>query len=253
MSARDLRGLARALLFNIVFYGWTFLYGFFALLFLAAPRALALPVAVFWNRSAIAITAAVAGIKLEVKGRENIPANPAVFAIKHQSAFETIALPVILDDPIFVMKRELFRIPIYGWYFARLGNIGIDRGGGPSAIKTIVRRAERALQQGHSILIFPEGTRVAPGAKGEYGPGVAALYTMLHVPVVPVAVNSGLFWGRRSFVKNPGTVTIAFLPAIAPGMERQAFMAELERRIETVTGRLIAAARVEKTVEKRAL
>ena len=187
----------------------------------------------------MALVTHVAGIRYSLRGTDNIPDAPAIFAVKHQSAFETLALPLIIDDPLFVLKKELFQIPLFGWYLARLGNIGIDRGAGTNALRAIVRESADALKAGHHVIIFPEGTRVAPGATRAYGPGVAALYTMLKVPVVPVALNSGLFWGRRAWGKKAGNVTIAFLPAIRPGLEREAFVAELSRRIEAVTGRLM--------------
>jgi 1-acyl-sn-glycerol-3-phosphate acyltransferase len=240
MTAAAPESMLRAVLFHLLFYGWTLIYAVFAVPFLLAPRPAALAVGRAWNRGAMEIVKHVAGIRYEVTGRENIPARPAVIAAKHQSAFETLALPLILFDPAFVVKRELFWIPIFGWYLARLGNIGIDRAAGPSALRAIVRRAKSVLAGGRHVIIFPEGTRVAPGARRPYGPGVAALYTMLDVPVVPVALNSGLFWERRRFGKRAGTVTIEFLPAIAPGLERPAFMAELERRIETAALRLAA-------------
>lgn len=248
MSARTrdngetgLAPLLRGTLFYVLLIAWTLVYGILVTPILLAPRAIVLAAAKLWNRVSVALVRHVAGIDYEIKGRENIPTVPAVIAVKHQSAFETLVLPLVLGDPLFVLKRELFWIPLFGWYLARLGNIAIDRAAGPNALRRIVRRAGRALEAGHPVIIFPEGTRVAPGRTRDYGPGVAALYAMLNVPVVPVALDSGLFWARRSWRKTPGRVTIAFLPPIAPGMPRAAFMAELSRRIETVTGRLLAA------------
>lgn len=239
-SRSPLAPFLRGTLFYFLLIGWTLAYGILVTPLLLAPRPLVLAAAKFWNRVIMAMVRNVAGIGYEIRGGDNIPARPAVIAVKHQSAFETLALPLILGDPLFVVKRELFWIPIFGWYLARLGNIAIDRAAGPKALKAIVRRAERALGRGHHVIIFPEGTRVAPGHTRDYGPGVAALYTMLDVPVVPVALNSGLFWGRRSFGKTPGRVCISFLPAIAPGLPRGEFMAVLSRRIEAATNRLLA-------------
>ncbi|MGB8274798.1 MAG: lysophospholipid acyltransferase family protein, partial [Alphaproteobacteria bacterium] len=165
-----------------------------------------------------------------------------VLAVKHQSAFETLALPLILGDPAFVVKRELFAIPLFGWFLARLGMIAIDRKAGAAALKSIVRRAKRALATGRHVVIFPEGTRVALHAKRPYHAGVAALYAMAGAPVVPVALDSGLYWRRRGFLKRPGRVVIEFLPPIAPGLDRDAFMAELQSRIEGATKRLVAEA-----------
>lgn len=242
-NARTQGALARAILFYLLFYLWTFVYGVLAIPFLIAPRNLCVAIARIWNRGAMALVRQVAGIDFEVKGRTNIPGRPAVIAVKHQSAFETLALPIILDCPAFVVKRELFWIPIFGWYLARVGNIGIDRGAGPTALRAIVRRAREELASGRHVVIFPEGTRVAPGTRRDYGPGVAAIYTMLDVPVVPVALNSGLFWGRRHVAKTRGTVTIEFLPAIPPGHPRQQFMAELQHAIDGGSDRLVAEER----------
>jgi 1-acyl-sn-glycerol-3-phosphate acyltransferase len=239
----------RAILFNLLFFGWTVLYCVFALPLLMAPQRVQVLVGRSWNRSVVWLARAVVGLRHEVRGWDNLPSGPVVIAAKHQSAWETFAFPTILDNSIYVMKRELFRIPVFGWYLKNIGNIGVDRGAGPAAIKAIVNGARRALELGHQVILFPEGTRVAVGSRQPYHPGVAALYTMLSVPVVPAAINSGLFWGRRSFMKRPGTVVLEFLPAIEPGLERHAFMAELEARIEGATERLVNEARAGRGAE----
>jgi len=141
-----------------------------------------------------------------------------------------------------VIKRELGWIPFYGWYTLKAGMIPIDRSGGARALKRMIAASEKALATGRPVFIFPEGTRSAVGAHVSYQPGVAALYRQLDVPLVPVAVNSGLYWGRRQFLKRPGRITVEILPAIAPGGERRATLAELERRIETATARLVGSA-----------
>jgi len=140
-----------------------------------------------------------------------------------------------------VLKRELTWIPFFGWLLRAAGFIAVDRKAGAKALRQLVRDAERAVAGGRSLLIFPEGTRVQPGETRPYQPGIAALYDRLQIPVVPVALNSGLFWGRRSFVKRPGRITVEFLPAIAPGLKRREFMAELEARIESAATRLAAS------------
>jgi 1-acyl-sn-glycerol-3-phosphate acyltransferase len=151
---------------------------------------------------------------------------------------------VVLNDPVYVLKKNLLHIPVYGLYLYKLGMIAVDRDAGVSSMRNLIRQARHVLDEGRRyIVIFPEGSRVAPGERGPYQPGVAGLYGTLGIPVVPVALNSGLFWGRRKFLKYPGTITLEFLPAIAPGMAREAFMAELEGRIETASDRLMAEAR----------
>jgi 1-acyl-sn-glycerol-3-phosphate acyltransferase len=158
--------------------------------------------------------------------------------MKHQSAWDTLILPVVLGDPAVVLKRELLLLPFYGWYARRAGSIAIDRKGGAAALRTMVAAARAAAAMGRPIVIFPEGTRTAPGERRPYHPGVAALYRSLGLPVVPVAVNSGLFWGRRAFMKRSGHITLAFLDPIPPGLPRRRLMQELEARIEAATAEL---------------
>lgn len=193
---------------------------------------------VFWARTVMRLMRAICGLDYRVLGREHIQPGPAVYALKHQSAWETIAFLQVGPPVAGVLKRELLMIPVYGWYMRRLGMVPIDRKAAGSAIREMLRKAKEATARGRSIMIMPEGTRVAPGRTGRYNPGVAALYTALALPVVPVALNSGLFWGRRSLVIRPGTVTLEFLPALKPGMDRKLFMELLQERTETASERL---------------
>lgn len=193
---------------------------------------------IHWARALLWLMRVVCGLRVKVVMREPWPAGPAVYALKHQSAWETIAFPAVGPPMSGVLKRELLIIPIYGWYMRRLGMVPIDRSAGAGAIRELMRRAKDETTRGRSIMIMPEGTRLPPGRAGRYHPGVAAIYGHLGLPVVPVALNSGLFWGRRSLVLKPGTVTMEFLEAIPPGMERAAFMALLQERIETASERL---------------
>ncbi len=172
-------------------------------------------------------------------GLEHVPAGGCVIAMKHQSAWDALILPIVLGDPAVVVKRELLLLPIYGWYAARAGSIGIDRKAGARALRRIVAAARPVVAEGRTVVIFPQGTRVAPGQWAPYQPGVAALYQALGLPLVPAAVNSGLFWGRRAFVKRPGRILLEFLEPIPPGWPRRRLMAELEQRIETATTALM--------------
>jgi 1-acyl-sn-glycerol-3-phosphate acyltransferase len=180
------------------------------------------------------------GISHCVVGRDNLPAGPVIIACKHQSSWETMAFTGLFDDIAIVLKRELLFIPIVGWAMARAGNIAVARGDGASALRGLVKQARAAIADGRSIVIFPEGTRVAPGDQRPYQVGTAALYRQLGVPVVPMALNSGLFWGRRQWLKRPGTITLEILPLIPPGLPREAFMDALRERIESATARLMA-------------
>jgi 1-acyl-sn-glycerol-3-phosphate acyltransferase len=228
----------RALAFNIAFFAVTALLGVAGLPMLLAPRRLVMRFGRFWARCVLALLKAIVGLDGEVRGLEHLPRGPSIIAMKHQSAWDTLILPVVLGDPAVVLKRELFLVPFYGWYAARAGSIAIDRRGGAGALRRMVTAARRAASAGRPVVIFPEGTRTAPGHRLAYQPGVAALYQALQLPVVPAAVNSGLYWGRRSFVKRPGRIILAFLEPIAPGLPRRQMMAELEARIEAATSAL---------------
>ena len=228
----------RALAFNIAFVAVTGLLGVAGLPMLLAPRRRVMCFGRFWARCVLALLKAIVGLDGEVRGLEHLPRGPSIIAMKHQSAWDTLILPVVLGDPAVVLKRELFLVPFYGWYAARAGSIAIDRRGGAHALRRMVTAARRAASAGRPVVIFPEGTRTAPGHRLAYQPGVAALYQALQLPVVPAAVNSGLYWGRRSFVKRPGRIILAFLEPIAPGLPRRQMMAELEARIEAATSAL---------------
>jgi 1-acyl-sn-glycerol-3-phosphate acyltransferase len=232
--------VGRALAFYAGLYLWTAAMGVASLPLYVLPRGSIVALSRLWVAGVLAILAATTGLRHRVEGRENLPAGPALVASKHQSAWETFALALLLRDPAIILKKSLLWIPFYGWALARIGMIGIDRAAGASALRALTRSASRRVAQGRPILVFPEGTRVAPGARRPYHPGVFALYRALDLPVVPVALNSGLFWPRRRLVKRPGTIAVAFLPPIPPGLDRAAFMAELEARIETTTDRLVS-------------
>lgn len=231
--------LARALAFNLAFFAWTAIAGTVGLPFLFAPRPATMKFGRFWARSVLGLLRMIVGLDYQIRGLEHIPRDGCIIAMKHQSAWDTLILPVVLGDPACVLKRELLLVPLYGWYAARAGSIAIDRKAGAGALRHMVAAARPVAAQGRPIVIFPEGTRVAPGAHLAYQPGVAALYQALALPLVPAAVNSGLFWGRRSFVKRPGRITLEFLEPIPPGRTRRRVMAELERRVETATAALV--------------
>ena len=189
-----------------------------------------------WGRFA-SFVAWISGISFRLEG--NVPkGKQVIYAVKHQSAWETMVLFWVLYDPIIVMKQELMRIPFIGWVFKRTGSIGVDRSAGMAALKKLKRDALIELETGRPLLIFPQGTRVLPRTEAPYQIGVYALYSATGLPVVPVALNSGSFWPRKGIRKYPGCITLEFLPEIAPGLPRAAFMATLEEQIEQATARL---------------
>jgi 1-acyl-sn-glycerol-3-phosphate acyltransferase len=224
--------ILRSILFNLLYGVWTTGMHIVCLpLLFASPRSVQAAGGV-WIDGTLWLLKHVVGIDYCITGTEHLPNTPAIYAAKHQSAWETLFLSRYLNFPAFVLKKELLSIPLFGWFLKRAGMIAVDRKGGASALRQMARQASETLEGGRSILIFPEGTRVAPGETRPYQPGVAALYTQLKTPVVPVALNSGLFWGRRAFIKKPGTIVVEILPPIPPGLDRKALMRELEGRIE---------------------
>ena len=228
----------RSLLFNMLFFAWT------AVMFVLSLPALLLPagavwwLARIWVQGVVLLLRLVVGLSHEVRGRGHRPAGAALFAAKHQSAWDTLIFALLLDRPAIVLKQELLNVPLFGWYMRKCRMIPVDRKGRAKALKQMSSAARDRAAAGRPILIFPEGTRVAPGQHRGYQPGVAALYGALDLPVVPVALNSGLFWGRRSFHKRPGRIVVEFLPPIPPGLDRREFMARLEAAIEGASGRL---------------
>ncbi|HVJ33705.1 MAG TPA: lysophospholipid acyltransferase family protein [Terriglobia bacterium] len=228
----------RAFFFNLCYFTWTVAIHVVCLPLLLGPRRWVLAAGRVWIRVSLWLLRIIVGLDHREKGLENLPHGPAIVAVKHQSAWETLYLSLALHHPAFVLKRELIWIPLFGWYLRKVGMIAIDRSAKSAALKSMVRQAERAFAQGRQIIIFPEGTRVAPGQHKPYQPGIAALYGQLKVPVVPVALNSGLFWGRKAFLKRPGTLTVEYLPPIPAGLDRKSFMKRLEGEIETAANAL---------------
>jgi 1-acyl-sn-glycerol-3-phosphate acyltransferase len=240
--------LLRAIVFNLLSWLIFAVLGVLYLPLLLIPgrtgERVMMAAGTWWSRLMLGLADAVVGLDYEVRGHANIPQGPALFAIKHQSAWDTLAVASLLPQPVVVLKRELFWVPFYGWYARRAGMIAIDRGAGAAALRRMLRAAQAAVTKGRPLVIFPQGTRTLPASQGgtakPYQPGVAALYGELGVPVVPVALNSGLFWRRRAFRKQPGRIIVEFLPPIPPGLAKRDFLAQLETVIETATARLEA-------------
>lgn len=232
----------RAILFTVLFYSWTTLMGVLVLPLLLGPRRLLLAYSRFWIRVSLWLLRVTVGLTHEVRGREHIPDGPALFAVKHQSAWDTLVINLVIRDAAIVLKRELTWIPLFGWCLLRARQIPIDRSGGVAALRNMVAAARARLSEGRPVVIYPEGTRVTPGTARPYHAGVAALQSALDVPVIPVALNSGLFWPRRSLALRPGTITIEFLPPLPAALPRRDFIQALESSIESATNRLIADA-----------
>jgi len=202
------------------------------------PYRVVLAIKQLWLRLTLGMTRHLIGIDWEERGRRNIPDGPVIFAVKHQSALDTLVLSFVHPTCAFVLKRELIWVPIWGLYLLRMKMIPIDRSKGIASLKRINEAAAATAKSGRSILIFPQGTRTPPGAERPYLPGVAAIYKGANLPVVPVALNSGMFWPRKAMSKQPGIVTVEYLEPIEPGLDRRTFMSMLESRIEPATARL---------------
>ena len=230
---------------SLVFYGlfclWLMACGLIFLPALCLPRLYAVKAANFWLLGFPWLCHTILGIDVRVEGQENLSRTPVIYAAKHQSAWETMYLYILLDDPAIVLKQELLWIPFLGLFLKKLGMISLTRSKKKSVqdLKNLLKQAHTAVSSSKSLLIFPEGTRSHPGEKGTYQSGIASLYQHLKVPVVPIAHNAGLFWPRRGFLKYPGQITVTILPPISPGLSRSEFMPILENRIETKTNHLV--------------
>lgn len=227
--------IIRSLLFDVFFYSITFLITLLFLPFLWLPLKHRFIVPKFWARVILIGAKYILGLKYKVRGGENLPARPFIVACKHQSAWETVALNMIIPQSVFIFKRELLRIPIINFYLIRLRCISVKRGGRQKTIEDMLSQAREVLKDGLSIIIFPEGTRSYVGKKPHYRQGIGNMYMDLGVPVVPIALNSGLFWGRRSFLKVGGEIIVEILKPIQPGLSREEFMQTLENSIEKMS------------------
>jgi 1-acyl-sn-glycerol-3-phosphate acyltransferase len=233
--------LVRSIIFNALFYVTLTAYFFAAIPTLLMPRAGILTMAKLWARTNLWLLRVICGIKVEFTGLQKIPRGPLLVASKHQSLWETFALLLILPDPAYIMKRELMWIPFFGWYTWKAGMIPVDRSRGSRALAEMNVHARREAERNRQIIIFPEGTRRPPGAEPKYKYGVVHLFAEMGVPCLPVALNSGLFWPRRSIRRYPGTIRVEVLDPIAPGVDRDAFLERLKDQIEAATARLVAA------------
>jgi len=239
--------MARSLLFNVLFYVTTTLFVVIGSLLLFAPRRWAMAALAVHSRFELWLLKTIVGTGLEVRGQEKLPEGPCLVASKHQSAWETFALIPLFRDPALLMKRELFWIPFHGWFSKKFEMIPVDREKGPAALRAMLRETKKRVADGREIIIFPEGTRRPAGAPPDYKTGVVLLYEALGIPCVPVALNSGLFWPRRSLLRRPGTIVVEFLDPIPPGLPKAEFLSRLTESIETATNRLLAEAKSQGT------
>jgi 1-acyl-sn-glycerol-3-phosphate acyltransferase len=239
--ARSIAIYLRSLAFNILFYLNLIVHMIVALPTLALPYPCLRSFIRSYAKTSLWLLRIVCGTKVEWRGVENIPHGPCIVACKHQSLWETFSLYAILDDPVYVLKRELMWVPLFGWYLWKAGLIPIDRNAGLAALSRMTARARQAFDgvRPRQLVIFPEGTRRPPGAKPAYKPGIVHLYNKTGVPCVPLALNSGLFWPRRSLLRLPGTIIAEVLQPIPPGLNKDIFFSTLQSRIEEASAGLL--------------
>lgn len=227
--------LLRSLVFMVWMYGLIVLLGLVCLPVLLGPPKLVKKPLDVWMALVFWGIRHILGIHIHIEGRENIPDGPYMLASKHQSMLDVLLPWRVFPFPAIILKRELAWLPFFGWYALRMNNIAVDRSAGAKALRNMQRQAKVLAHQNRQLLIFPEGTRVPVGETGKYKPGVAGLYLELGVPCVPIALNTGTCWPAHGVTRTPGHVTMQILPAIAPGLDRKAFMTELQDRIETAS------------------
>jgi len=228
----------RTILFNLLFYPGSILYATVMLPCLITVRSTHWGIH-RWVYLYLWVMRVILGLDYRVTLQQKLPTDGAIYASKHQSAWETIALWVLVPNALFVMKKELYWLPVIGWWIWRAGNIGIDRSGGASTIKTLVREAKDRMEQGYNLIIFPEGTRTAIGETKPYQAGVAALAKFLKCPIVPIALNSGLYWPRNAFLKQSGIIDVVMLEKIPAGKKTNELVEHLQQAIETQSHALL--------------
>lgn len=232
--------ILRSIIFNILFYAVLSVYLIAALPTMLMPRSVVVALVKNWARLNDRMLRIIVGLEVEIIGREKIPAGaPLIVAAKHQSLWETYALMALFSDPAFILKRELMWIPFFGWCAWKAEMIPVDRGARSKALSKMAGRARIETARGRQLIIFPEGTRRAPGAEPKYKFGVVHLYAELQLPCVPVALNSGVFWPRRSFMRYPGRLKCEILDPIPAGLGKSEFAARMQSDIEAATARLV--------------
>ncbi|MAK61317.1 MAG: 1-acyl-sn-glycerol-3-phosphate acyltransferase [Ponticaulis sp.] len=240
--------LFRSWLFVLWLYGSMVVMGLVWLPALLLPRRVTILGIRIWAHLARWGMRVICGATTEIRGKDHLTSEPVLVASKHQSTIDTLMPFIYLKDPCIILKKELLWYPFFGWYALKAEMIAIDRAGSTKALKAMNAQAKKAASQGRSILIFPEGTRIEPGVPGNYKPGIALMYKDLGLECLPVALNTGFFWPPKGVPRYPGHMVIEFQPMIETGLQRKAFMKELETRLETASERLVAegkAARAE--------
>lgn len=239
MIYSDLLLVIRSAFFKIFFFSWTALVCVLCLPILIFPTNIVAITGKIWAIGVIKALDLICKIVIKIEGIENIPSTPFIIASKHQSDLETILFHFIINKPVYILKAELIKIPLFGWYLTRMGMIFIDRQSKSKALREIINKSEQVLIKSRPIIIFPEGTRVGLSQQVKYQVGIVALYNQLPYPVIPVALNTGLFWPKSNFIRRPGICTIKILPRIEPGLDKEQFLSYLQKQIQSSTDKLM--------------
>jgi len=227
--------MIKSSIFYFLLVLWTIFLGILFIPFLFLPKDKLYKPAQIWIGGIFQLLDKICNLSFEIKGQEHMDNKIKLIASKHQSTFETLLLFYKLPKSIFIHKRELFLIPIFGLYLKKLNMISINRSAGPRALKKMLSDSVDRISRGNILIIFPEGTRKKPGENPDYKPGIAGIYNVLNSDVLPVALNSGLFWPKNSLVIRPGKITLEFLPPIKKGLEKESFLETLQKTIEDKT------------------
>ena len=230
----------RSLTFVALFYVWSILVVVVMIPLLVGPRRWFTQPTRLWAWGTVLLLRLICGVRLEMRGRQHLTQSGVLIAAKHQCMFDTIGPLTVFTDACYVMRDSLLKIPFYGWYAVKAGMIPIDRQGRATALRRMLATAKARIAERRQIVIFPEGTRLAPGQTGEYKPGVAALYRALGVACIPMATNSGVHWPPHGFIRRPGLIVYEFLEPIPAGLDRAKFMRILEERLEDASRALLA-------------
>lgn len=239
-----MHNVIRSILFNILYYGSTAILCILYVPTVLLPQRLYIKALNLYFHYVAFLEKYVLGLSYVVIGKEHIPKDgPYIIAAKHQSAYETLKLYILFDNPAVILKKELFNIPLWGWLAKKAGHIGIDRSNRQTSVQSINDGARRVAEEGRAIIIFPQGTRVGIGQTRPYKKGVARMAEKIDLPIIPLALNSGVFWPRNAFWKRSGTVTFKYLPVIPAGTPTDKIMKTLEHALESESNKLTKEAK----------
>ena len=229
----------RSILFYLLLSAWTLFLGIVCIPYLFLPSVYLRQSVRLWIKGIFFLLKNICNITHEIRGLEHIPSHSVLVVSKHQSAFETFALFYYIPKSLFIHKKQLFWIPIFGQYLKKINMISIDRAGGATTMRAVLKKSKRRVSEGFSIIIFPEGTRKKPGADPDYKSGFTGIYKEIQTPILPVAVNSGYCWPKHTFIKKPGHIIIQIMKSLPANLERIVVLKKVQKTIEDATNKII--------------